>query len=218
MVTCTMEEEKKSVDDHHIMIWEPYLEDLLAKWSNHALTYAWLHTKAEEKYRKINYWFTIPIVVLSTITGTINVGMSSLLPADYIHYGQIGVGCVGIFTGILGTLQNFFKYAQLSESHRNAGIQWYKFHRNVHTELALDSQSRKNAGECFRYCKSEMDRLLDNSPYIPTDTVVKYSTEHDKEIELPDIIGHLHRTPIYRKPDELDKWNVEELPVVIDPE
>lgn len=191
-------EEKHSTDGHQGLVWEPYLEDLFSKWSDHALTYAWLHTRAEAHYRARNYWFSIPIIVLSTLGGAANVGMSSLLPESYVRYGQIAVGGVGIFTGILGTLQNFFKYAQLSESHRSVGLEWYKFHRGVNTELALDAASRREAGECFRMYKAEMDRLLSNSPYLPSDTVEAYEREHDAEIELPDIIGHLHRTEVYR--------------------
>jgi hypothetical protein len=189
-------------DDRQGLAWESYLETLLAKWSDHALIYAWLHTQSESKYRALHYWFAIPIIVLSTLGGAMNVGMTSLLPESYVHYGQVGVGCVGIFTGILGTLQNFFKYAQLSESHRNAGMEWHKFHRSVQTELALDLRSRREAGECFRAYKYEMDRLLTNSPYLSEDIVSTYQREHEREIELPDIIGHLHRTSVYRVREE----------------
>ena len=141
--------------------------------------------------------FTIPIVVLSTIVGTINVGMSSLFPESLVQYGQIGVGAVGIFTGILGTLQNFFKYAQLSEAHRSCAIHWHKFYRQLKTELALEALCRKPAGEFFRSAKAEMDRLLDSSPYIPSDIIKKYLDKHDN-VELPEIIGNLRMTSVYR--------------------
>ncbi len=176
--------------------WAGYLEDLIAKWSDNALSYAWLHNKAEAKYRKLNYAFTIPIVILSTLVGTINVGMNSLFPDNLVKYGQITIGGVGIFTGILGTLQNFFKYAQLSEAHRNAAIQWHKFHRSLKTELALESICRRNAGEFFRSSKTELDRLLDSSPYIPSDIVQRYLEENS--IELPDVIGNLQKTLVFR--------------------
>jgi hypothetical protein len=193
-----MSDEDNSLDNENLkyLSWAGYLEDLIAKWSDNALSYAWLHNKAEAKYRKLNYSFTIPIVVLSTLTGTINVGMSSLFPADKIQYGQIAIGGLGIFTGILGTLQNFFKYAQLSEAHRNSAIQWHKFHRALKTELSLESICRRNAGEFFRSSKAELDRLLDSSPYIPSDVVQKYIAEND--IDLPDVIGNLQKTLVFR--------------------
>ena len=178
------------------LTWAGYLEDLIARWSDNALSYAWLHNKAEAKYRKLNYAFTIPIVILSTVVGTINVGMNSIFPANLIQYGQISIGGVGIFTGILGTLQNFFKYAQLSEAHRNAAIQWHKYHRSLKTELALEAICRRNAGEFFRASKAELDRLLDSSPYVPSDVVQRYISENS--IELPDVIGNLQKTLVFR--------------------
>ena len=112
----------ESGDSTQFMTWTSYLEDLISNWADNSLSYSWLNLRSETKFRRLNYMFTIPIVILSTIIGTINVGMSSLFPPNLIHYGQIGTGSIGIFTGILGTLQNFFKYAQLSEAHRNAAI------------------------------------------------------------------------------------------------
>lgn len=179
------------------MTWSSYLEDLISSWADNALSYSWLNLQAETKYRRLNYMFTIPIIILSTIIGAINVGMNSLIPANYIQYGQISTGSIGIFTGILGTLQNFFKYAQLSEAHRSVAISWHKFYRQLKTELALESICRKSAGEFFRYAKAEMDRLLDSSPYIPSDIIQKYISKN-ATVELPEIIGNLKSTTVYR--------------------
>lgn len=190
-------ESTSSDENLKFMSWTSYLEDLISGWADNALSYSWLNLQSEAKYRNLNYMFTIPIVVLSTIVGTINVGMSSLFPQNLIQYGQIGVGAVGIFTGILGTLQNFFKYAQLSEAHRSCAIHWHKFYRQLKTELALEALCRKPAGEFFRSAKAEMDRLLDSSPYIPSDIIKKYLDKHDN-VELPEIIGNLRMTSVYR--------------------
>ena len=190
-------ESTDSDENLKFMAWSSYLEDLISGWADNALSYSWLNLQSEAKYRNLNYMFTIPIVVLSTIVGTINVGMSSLFPQNLVQYGQIGVGAVGIFTGILGTLQNFFKYAQLSEAHRSCAIHWHKFYRQLKTELALEALCRKSAGEFFRSSKAEMDRLLDSSPYIPSDIIKKYLDKHDN-VELPEIIGNLRTTSVYR--------------------
>lgn len=192
-------EDNKSISDEstQFMTWTSYLEDLISNWADNALSYSWLNLRAETKFRRLNYMFTIPIVILSTIVGTINVGMTSLFPPSLIQYGQIGTGSIGIFTGILGTLQNFFKYAQLSEAHRNAAISWYKLYRMLKTELALESMCRKPAGEFFRHAKLEMDRLLDASPYIPSD-IIRLYTDKNQNLELPEIIGNLKVTTVYR--------------------
>ena len=48
------------------------------------------------------------------------------------------VGGVNIFAGIVSTLQNFLKVAELMEGHRIAGVSWGKLQRNIAIELALD--------------------------------------------------------------------------------
>lgn len=198
MTDDNKEDTNSSIEENlKFLSWSSYLEDLISGWADNALSYSWLNLHAEIKYRRLNYMFTIPIVILSTIVGTINVAMNSLFPPDLVKYGQIGTGAIGIFTGILGTLQNFFKYAQLSEAHRSIAISWHKFFRQLKTELALEAICRKPAGEFFRYAKAEMDRLLDSSPYIPSDIIRKYTTKNET-VELPEIIGNLKATSVYR--------------------
>jgi len=201
-----MSEEQKETDTSSsssveenlkFLSWTIYLEDLISNWADNALSYSWLNLHSEIKYRRLNYMFTIPIVILSTIVGTINVGMNSLFPQNLVQYGQIGTGSIGIFTGILGTLQNFFKYAQLSEAHRSIAISWHKFYRHLKTELALEAMCRKPAGEFFRASKAEMDRLLDSSPYIPSDVIKEYINKNET-VELPEIIGNLKSTGVFR--------------------
>ena len=42
-----------------------------------------------------------------------------------------------------------------------------------------------------------MDRLLDSSPYIPSDIIRKYISKN-VTVELPEIIGSLKSTTVYR--------------------
>ena len=150
-------ETDSSVDENlKFMTWTSYLEDLISNWADNALSYSWLNLQSETKYRRLNYMFTIPIVILSTIVGTINVGMNSLFPPNLVQYGQIGK-----------------------------------------TELSLEAMCRKPAGEFFRHAKAEMDRLLDSSPYIPSDVIKKYASKNNI-VELPEIIGNLKSTTVYR--------------------
>ena len=75
---------KDSISDDNLkfMTWSSYLEDLLSSWADNSLSYSWLNLQSEIKFRRLNYSFTIPIVILSTVVGTINVGMNSLFPPN----------------------------------------------------------------------------------------------------------------------------------------
>ncbi len=68
--------------------------------------YRWLHGLAEKKYRRSNYSFTIPVIIMSTLTGTANFAMDSFVPEEY-KTAMAGVGGVNILAGIISTLQNF---------------------------------------------------------------------------------------------------------------
>ena len=155
-------------------IWTREQEDLLAEWSEKAACYRWLHNRSEKKYRKGNYLFTIPVIILSTLTGTANFGIDSIVPVEHKQFAQITIGAVNIFAGILSTLHNFLHYAENMESHRASDISWSKFQRNLSVELALDPKRRKPASDFLNICRAEYDRLLEQSPPIP-ETIILLS-------------------------------------------
>jgi hypothetical protein len=130
-----------------------------------------MHENSFRKYSKVNNYFAIPIIILSTVSGTLNVSLQGYVPAQYLNVAQAGIGGLGIFTGILTTLQNLFKYAQLSESHNNVSIGWSKLNRNIQIELSVERSSRKDADSFIKICRSEYDRLIEQSPTIPLDII-----------------------------------------------
>jgi hypothetical protein len=155
--------------------WEGgYLEKLMEKWGDDAQLRVKMHTHAERRNRCLHYSFTVPIVLLSIIGGTLNIGMNTIFSPNVISYVQLALGGSGILVGLMGTVQNIFKYERLCESHRSAASQWNRFYRNIRTILALDRSCRRNVSEFFRSAKSEMDRLVDSSPSL---------AEEDESIE-----------------------------------
>lgn len=160
--------ENSSVDFFTELDWTKPTEELLVSWADIALCYTWIFDKSYRKYNHVNYRFTIPIIVLSTITGTLSMSMNSLLNENQVNTGQIVVGGVNIFIGILSTLQNFFRYAQQSELHLSATRDWAKLHRNIKIELSIERRNRKPASEFVRSARQEYERLLNSRPVIPT--------------------------------------------------
>ena len=59
----------KEKEDHG---WTTEHEMVLAEWGDKAMCYKWLHAKSNAKYRQLNTWYTIPVIVMSTLTGTAN--------------------------------------------------------------------------------------------------------------------------------------------------
>ena len=155
--------------------WTEEQEKLLASWSERASGYRWLHSRSEKLYRKRNYSFTIPVIILSTLTGTANFAMDSFVPEENKQLAMACVGGVNIFAGILSTLQNFLRYAELMEGHRVSEVSWSKFSREISVELALEPSMRKPAFDFLTVCRAEFDRLIEQSPTLDDAIVAQYT-------------------------------------------
>ena len=160
--------ENSHVDFFTKLDWTKSTEELLVSWADIALCYTWIFDKSYRNYNHINYRFIIPIVILSTITGTLSMSLNTVVPESSLITGQFVIGGVNIFIGILSTLQNFFRYAQQSELHLSATKDWAKLHRNIKIELSIERQYRKPAEEFVRYARQEYERLLNTRPVIPS--------------------------------------------------
>jgi hypothetical protein len=187
--------------------WNEQTEKLLQSWGDIASCYSWMHDKSFREYQQKNFKFSLPVIVLSTLTGTLNLALQGYVPPEYITYAQAGIGSVNIFTGILTTLQNYFRYAENSESHRNASVGWGKLQRNISIELTYDRTFRKDADSFIRGCRMDYDRLLEQSPMIPAHVIKLFKQTYDEELiknpkdktklVMPDVCGDLTHTNVY---------------------
>ena len=183
--------------------WGDSEEELLAEWADKAACYRWLHDRTEKKFRGYNMAFTIPVIILSTLTGTANFGMSSIFPPDLQPVAQLGVGGVSLIAGMVTTIANFLQYAQGMEAHRSAGISWGKLQRKISVELALPRNQRENCMDFLLVCRSELDRLIESSPTVPEDVIASFEyTFKSVKISKPEICNNLEKTKIYDSADE----------------
>jgi hypothetical protein len=211
------DDEKEKSKQFQRIRWTTKVEDLLNTWADIALCYKWLHEASYRKYKRINYIYSIPVIILSTLTGTINVGMAGIVPAADSTISQIIIGLVSIITGLISTLQSFFRYAQTSESHFNAYSGWCRLHRNILIELNLQRKYRKNPKDFVKVCRSEYDRLMEQSPLLPTDVIAEFKLKYGDPnknggLIIPDNIDNIKHVEIYKDPDinyEIDEVSKE---------
>jgi len=158
--------------------WSPENEVIMVEWCDVAQCYKWLNSRSHEKYSNLNAWFTIPAIVLSTISGTASFAQSSL-PVAYQVYSPMGIGAINIFIGILTTVQQYLKIAELNEAHRVSSISWDKFSRNIRIELAKKPEERMDAGHFLKLCRQEFDRLMETSPIIHDDIIKEFKRKFE---------------------------------------
>tara|TARA_B100001758_G_C18279006_1_gene540598 strand:+ start:30 stop:884 length:855 start_codon:yes stop_codon:yes gene_type:complete len=160
-----------TMDDYNAE-WNDQHEKILVEWADKAICYRWLHSKSRIKYNNKNTWFTIPVIIMSTLTGTANFAIDRI-PVEYKGWYTVGVGSVNILAGILTTIQQFLKISELNEAHRSSSISWDKFYRNIKLELAKSREERMPAFQMLKMSKEEFDRLMETSPPI-TESIIKH--------------------------------------------
>lgn len=168
--------------------WSVDHENILVEWADKAMCYRWLHGRANASFSKKNTWYTIPVIVISTLTGTANFAQDRV-PAQYQGLFVMTVGGFNILAGIITTIQQFLKITQLNEAHRVSSIAWDKFYRNIKTELAKHPKERLPVIQFLKMCKEEFDRLMETSPVIPDDIIASFNSSFSgKGQELLDIV------------------------------
>jgi len=168
--------------------WHRQQELILKKWGESSSCLRYMHYKAYQKYKKMSFRFTLPIIIISTITGTANFAQESF-PEDWIHYVPLVIGGFNIFGGILTTILQFMKVNELMEAHRVSSISYGKLYRNIFLELNLPPSNRTHDGmSMLDVCKTEYDRLIEQSPPIPGDIQQDFEYNFpDAEFTKPDI-------------------------------
>jgi hypothetical protein len=183
-------------------VWTIEHEAILIEWADKAMCYRWLHSRANMLYSTLNAWYTIPVIVISTLTGTANFAQDRV-PLEYQSYFVMVVGGFNILAGIITTIQQFLKITQLNEAHRVSGIAWDKFYRNVKIELAKHPNERTPVTQMIKLCKEEFDRLMETSPVIPDKIVESFKSHFQNsdnylKIVKPEICDVLVSTDTFR--------------------
>jgi len=165
--------------------WSDEIELLLSEWGEVAMCYAYLHNFGQRKYKKKYHHLQIPIIILSTLTGTANFATDSYVPEGFKHGFSAGVGSLNLFCGILGTLLSFLRYSEIYEGHRIAALAWSKLSRNIEIELSLQDIKRKPCRDFLKICRSEYDNLLESSPNIDLDIIRDFNKKFNDD--YPDV-------------------------------
>jgi len=175
--------------------WHDQQQQILKKWAETSSSYRYLHDKSHLMYSQQNLWFAIPVIVISTITGTANFAQSSF-PESMRDSAPAIIGTFNLIAGLITTIAQFLRVSELLESHRVASIAFGKLARNISVELSLPISERSmNGSEFLSQCRNEIDKLIEQSPSIP----LKILESFDKRFKEHDFI----------KPDILDITSVD---------
>ena len=162
-----------SQQSHAAVEWTIHHEKILIDWADKATCYKWLHEKSQREFSRKSRWFTIPVIIMSTITGTANFAQDRI-PPEYLNMATMIIGGVNLIAGVVTTIQQFLKINELNESHRVSAISWGKFQRNLQVELSKPPSERTQALHLIKVAKEEYDRLIETSNSIPNHIIKEF--------------------------------------------
>ena len=174
--------------------WFPAQEKILKTWGEAAACYRFMNYKAFLMYKKSSMRFTLPVIVLSTITGTANFAQEQF-PESIRPMVPSIIGGMNLIAGLIATIMQFLKINELMESHRVASQSYGKLSRTIRLELSLPLSERSMDGrDMVDLMRAEYDRLIEQSPPIPTPILGEFEREFkDSKIFKPEI---MHIQPI----------------------
>ena len=183
-------------EQHH---WCPKQEKLLVGWAEKAAGYRWLHNYSRMFYKKQNDWLSYPCIIISSITGV--GGFAVLSPNDQtmsdskkqqIIAVQYFFAFLNVLAGILTSVSKFNNSTKMMETHSAMCVQWSKFYRNIEMELSLETEHRGEVNEFVTKCRQEYDRLLDDSPDIPSNSIDAFNMTFPDKENKPDVCNGLN--------------------------
>ncbi len=192
------DEETSIISSSHSSSWNSFQEELLKGISERSNCMRWLHNQCQLHFESLNFWLTIPNVIISTLNGSFTMSLTSLFPdAESQKAATTIIGLVSIFSAVLITMNQYVKSQQMMEAHRAAGLAYGKLHRIIMNELALRRDQRQNALEFLKLVRTEQDRLENSSPSILPSVIKRFNIQFaDRDIEKPEIAGDLDEVTI----------------------
>jgi hypothetical protein len=185
-----MNEEKKLPK-----IWHSQQEKILKSWGEAAACYRYMHYQAYCSYKNQSMKFTIPLIIVSTITGTANFAQETF-PPTVQPFVPSAIGGLNLLTAIATTIMQFLKINELMEGHRVASVQYGKVSRTIRLELTLPLTERtQNGTNMIENMRAEYDRLIEQSPNVPKYIIDAFEKEFpdDNAFFKPEI---MHIQPI----------------------
>jgi hypothetical protein len=181
--------------------WTTGQEELLKAISERSNCMRWLHTQSQNYFESVNFYLTIPNVIISTLNGGFTMSLTALFPDPNSQKAATTViGLISILTAVFITLNQYIKSQQMMEAHRTSGISQAKLYRMITNELAVRRDQRSNAIEFLKLVKIEQDRLENTSPSIRPHIIEKFNIQFkDRDIEKPEITGDLDTVNVNKR-------------------
>jgi len=165
-------------------IWHLQHEAILKEWGESSSCYRHMHFRAYQINKVWSMSFTLPVIIISTVTGTANFAQKTF-PSSVVEYVPSIIGAFNLFAAIMTTIAQFLKVTELMENHRVTSIQYGKLARKIRLELTLPVSERSQHGDnMVEMCRAEYDRLIEQSPPVPKSVITSFNKKFPETSNL----------------------------------
>lgn len=175
--------------------WNDFIEDLMKSWGEKAASLKWLHANASKKWKTFSNSLAIPIILLSTVTGVLNIGVSN--QEENRELWMYGLGSLNILTAVIASMKQFYDAEKKAQLHSDVAKQFGSFYRQMVIELALPRADRKPCGEITSWARMEFDRLHLDAPPLPGDIISKFNKKFIELENKPEVVCDNFEIKIY---------------------
>ena len=111
-------------------MWNEYHENVLRQWGEASACYRYMHHRSFLLYKKLSLRFNLPVIVLSTVTGTANFAQNTFPPSMRGTVPAI-IGGMNLIAGLIATIMQFLKINEL------IFIEWHELFYNLQHEIKM---------------------------------------------------------------------------------
>lgn len=188
------------------MIWHQTIETLLEELCDEAQVRNKLHGSHYIWYQSRNARYTLPVIILSVLSGSGNfISVNFPIIEKWLI---IGIGGVSIMTSIISAVAQYLKLGQFSESHRVATLAWGKFYTSIKFQLLLKPEDRTDPKDLLQGICSEYERLYEISPILLPRFIKKLSKKLHKLVsrrfKIPYYMNGFAHVNTFNSDDEFD--------------
>lgn len=167
--------------------WTKRLEKYFCEMGEKSLCLSYLHKKCESRFTKKATYIDLPVIVLSTVAGTLSIGSSGLFQNNE-QVASVGIGVLSLFVSVLNTVNSYFAFNRRAENHKICCFQFGKLHRFLEVEMALPREQRVKAKDLLKFTKEQYERLQEIAPLVPKDIIAVFKKKYRKlDIAKPEV-------------------------------
>ena len=186
--------------DRKSIKWSKDVENYFKSIGERSLCLAWMHKRSEQHFSIKATYVDIPVIILSTASGSLSLSSSSIFGDEWAREASILCGLISIFVSIINTIASYFSYSRKAEASKGCYIQYDKIARFIALELSLPTDERMNAADMIKVVNRDFDRLNEIGSFLPQGVLNAFKKSFGKRTDIckPEIANGIEEIEIYR--------------------